>query len=140
MYHPHMPAFLALHMCVLSPAGGNDISKGMRPIYGIMGLCPQHDLLWGILTGREHLRFYGTLKGMSGASLDKRPRNISGIVYHPVTFLSFVHTFMVPCTTATLFRYRTVLGPVDQLSCDCTCSKVRHVQWLLVYGMCDDDC
>jgi hypothetical protein len=50
-------------------AGGNDISKGMRPIFGIMGLCPQHDLLWGALSGREHLRFYGTLKGMSGVCM-----------------------------------------------------------------------
>jgi ABC-type multidrug transport system ATPase subunit len=40
----------------------------MRPIYNIMGLCPQHDLLWATLSGREHLRFYGALKGMSGES------------------------------------------------------------------------
>jgi ABC-type multidrug transport system ATPase subunit len=47
---------------------GHDISHGMRPIYNIMGLCPQHDLLWATLSGREHLRFYGALKGMSGES------------------------------------------------------------------------
>lgn len=32
----------------------------------IMGVCPQHDLLWETLTGREHLMFYGRLKGLKG--------------------------------------------------------------------------
>lgn len=31
-----------------------------------MGVCPQHDLLWDTLTGREHLLFYGRLKGLKG--------------------------------------------------------------------------
>jgi hypothetical protein len=51
--------------CAIATAG-HDISHGMRPIYNIMGFCPQHDLLWTTLSGKEHLRFYGTLKGMSG--------------------------------------------------------------------------
>lgn len=33
----------------------------------LMGVCPQHDLLWETLTGREHLLFYGRLKGLTGA-------------------------------------------------------------------------
>ncbi len=28
--------------------------------------CAQHDLLWEELSGREHLRFYGRLKGLMG--------------------------------------------------------------------------
>ena len=35
----------------------------------IMGVCPQHDLLWDRLTSREHLNFYGRLKGLSGKEL-----------------------------------------------------------------------
>jgi ABC-type multidrug transport system ATPase subunit len=38
----------------------------MAAIYTLMGVCPQHDLLWETLTGREHLLFYGRLKGLRG--------------------------------------------------------------------------
>jgi ABC-type multidrug transport system ATPase subunit len=31
--------------------GGYDITKEMDDIYSLMGVCPQHDLLWGTLTG-----------------------------------------------------------------------------------------
>lgn len=61
-------------------AGGHDIAAGMQPIYSIMGLCPQHDLLWATLSGREHLRFYGTLTGMSGGTALHR-KQISRHVY-----------------------------------------------------------
>jgi ABC-type multidrug transport system ATPase subunit len=33
------------------------------------GVCPQHDVLWEEQTGREHLLFYGRLKGLSGPAL-----------------------------------------------------------------------
>eukprot|EP00878_Enallax_costatus_P039465 GHUV01045210.1.p1 GENE.GHUV01045210.1~~GHUV01045210.1.p1 ORF type:complete len:134 (-),score=17.08 GHUV01045210.1:35-436(-) len=46
--------------------GGYDITKHMDAIYSLMGVCPQHDLLWETLTGREHLLFYGRLKGLKG--------------------------------------------------------------------------
>jgi len=36
-----------------------------------MGLCPQHDLLWETLTSREHLSFYGRLKGLEGKPLEQ---------------------------------------------------------------------
>ena len=31
--------------------GGHDITKDMDAIYTMMGVCPQHDLLWENLTG-----------------------------------------------------------------------------------------
>jgi ABC-type multidrug transport system ATPase subunit len=49
--------------------GGHDITKDMDAIYTLMGVCPQHDLLWDTLTGREHLQFYGRLKGLQGEAL-----------------------------------------------------------------------
>lgn len=49
--------------------GGHDITAEMDAIYTLMGVCPQHDLLWDTLTGREHLLFYGRLKGLEGAWL-----------------------------------------------------------------------
>lgn len=49
--------------------GGYDIRTDMAAIYTLMGVCPQHDLLWETLTGREHLLFYGRLKGLQGKDL-----------------------------------------------------------------------
>jgi ABC-type multidrug transport system fused ATPase/permease subunit len=48
---------------------GKDIRYELSEIYSQMGLCPQHDLLWETLTAREHLSFYGRLKGLEGAPL-----------------------------------------------------------------------
>ncbi|CAL5202078.1 unnamed protein product [Lathyrus oleraceus] len=48
---------------------GLDIRTDMNGIYTSMGVCPQHDLLWEILTGREHLLFYGRLKNLKGSDL-----------------------------------------------------------------------
>jgi len=54
----------------LTPSGGTafieglDILSQMSEIYPLMGVCPQHDLLWDTMTAREHLLFYGRLKGL----------------------------------------------------------------------------
>ncbi|KAL8130675.1 hypothetical protein V2J09_019830 [Rumex salicifolius] len=48
---------------------GKDILSQMDEIYTNMGVCPQHDLLWESLTGREHLLFYGRLKNLKGDAL-----------------------------------------------------------------------
>ena len=37
-----------------------------------IGYCPQFDALFDLLTAEEHLRFYGTLKGLSGEELEKQ--------------------------------------------------------------------
>lgn len=43
---------------------GNDIRNDMGVVYGLMGVCPQEDLLWETLTARDHLLFYGRLKNL----------------------------------------------------------------------------
>ncbi|KAK7281816.1 hypothetical protein RIF29_10113 [Crotalaria pallida] len=48
---------------------GLDIRTHMHGIYTSMGVCPQHDLHWETLTGREHLLFYGRLKNLKGSAL-----------------------------------------------------------------------
>ncbi|KAK3406294.1 hypothetical protein EUGRSUZ_K02457, partial [Eucalyptus grandis] len=48
---------------------GLDIRTHMDGIYTRIGVCPQHDLLWETLTGREHLLFYGRLKNLKGSAL-----------------------------------------------------------------------
>ncbi|KAE8791463.1 ABC transporter A family member 7-like [Hordeum vulgare] len=52
-------------------AHGMDIRMDMDDIYTNMGVCPQHDLLWETLTGKEHLFFYARLKNVKGAALVK---------------------------------------------------------------------
>lgn len=48
---------------------GMDIQLDMDKIYTGIGVCPQHDLLWETMTGREHLMFYGRLKKLKGGKL-----------------------------------------------------------------------
>lgn len=38
---------------------GLDVRTNIDDIYHYIGVCPQQDILWENLTGREHLLFYG---------------------------------------------------------------------------------
>ncbi|XP_069042006.1 phospholipid-transporting ATPase ABCA1 isoform X2 [Lepisosteus oculatus] len=44
---------------------GKDIRTEMDSIRRTLGMCPQHNVLFDILTVEEHVWFYGRLKGMS---------------------------------------------------------------------------
>merc|ERR1711871_603607 len=48
---------------------GNSISEDMSSVNQIMGVCPQHDVLYHRLTGAEHLRLFATMKSSSGAAV-----------------------------------------------------------------------
>ncbi len=50
---------------------GFDIRTDMDRIYTIMGVCPQHDILWETLTARQHMMFYGRLKNLNGTALSE---------------------------------------------------------------------
>ncbi|CAH2052933.1 unnamed protein product [Thlaspi arvense] len=68
-------SFISMMTGLLKPSSGTalvqglDICKDMNKVYTSMGVCPQHDLLWETLTGREHLLFYGRLKNVKGSAL-----------------------------------------------------------------------
>jgi ABC-type multidrug transport system ATPase subunit len=49
---------------------GYDVRENMDAIHMLLGVCPQENILWEELTGREHLMFYGRLKGLTGPELD----------------------------------------------------------------------
>jgi ABC-type multidrug transport system ATPase subunit len=49
---------------------GKSIKHDMATIQQGMGICPQHDHLYDDLTAREHLLFYGRLKGFGGKELN----------------------------------------------------------------------
>jgi len=46
-------------------------SSGMNEIRSKMGVCPQFDLLWDLLTAEEHLELFGRIKGIPESSLAK---------------------------------------------------------------------
>ncbi|CAF1365146.1 unnamed protein product [Adineta ricciae] len=51
---------------------GQDITTDYEQIRKNVGLCPQEDILFDFMTVREHLQFYGRLKGnMSSKELDR---------------------------------------------------------------------
>ncbi|XP_078428108.1 ABC transporter A family member 7-like [Wolffia australiana] len=68
-------SFINMMIGLTKPTSGNacvrgfDIETEMNKVYTSMGVCPQHDMLWETLTGREHLLFYGRLKNLKGPEL-----------------------------------------------------------------------
>ncbi|CAA7031235.1 unnamed protein product [Microthlaspi erraticum] len=70
-------SFINTMIGLVKPTSGSafvqslDICKDMDRVYTSMGVCPQHDLLWETLTGREHLLFYGRLKSLKGSDLNQ---------------------------------------------------------------------
>ena len=46
---------------------GHSVTRARRAVYRLLGVCPQHDVLWSELTVLEHLRLYGALKRMAAA-------------------------------------------------------------------------
>ncbi|KAI8349326.1 P-loop containing nucleoside triphosphate hydrolase protein, partial [Mortierella sp. GBAus27b] len=43
---------------------GADIRTEMATVHSKIGVCPQHDILWGDLTVADHLLFYSRLRGI----------------------------------------------------------------------------
>lgn len=51
---------------------GNSIRTDMRQIRQMIGVCPQHDVLWAELTVLEHLRIYAHLRGIPTSEVQSR--------------------------------------------------------------------
>merc|ERR1719456_1832093 len=54
--------------------GDYNIQNDMDNIYSEMGICPQHNILWGELTAESHQYFFGRLKGQKGEALKNEVR------------------------------------------------------------------
>ena len=57
-------------------AYGHDIETEMDSIRKIMGVCPQHDILFENLTVKEHLEMFATFKGMKSEDIDKEVKKL----------------------------------------------------------------
>ena len=60
--------------------GQYNIQNNMENIYSEMGICPQHNIIWGELTAESHQYFFGRLKGQKGAALKNEvKRNLEAV-------------------------------------------------------------
>ncbi|GJD05687.1 ABC transporter A family member 8 [Galdieria sulphuraria] len=50
---------------------GFDLKRERKHILSRLGICPQFDILWSDLTGKEHLYFYCRLRGIIGKECEK---------------------------------------------------------------------
>lgn len=50
---------------------GFDLRKNLIKARSSIGLCPQHNILFDDLTVREHIQFYGRLKGLSNEDVEE---------------------------------------------------------------------
>lgn len=55
---------------------GRSILDDMIGVRQLVGICPQHDVLWNKLTCREHLQLFAGLKGMTGKAVDAHIREL----------------------------------------------------------------
>jgi len=53
-----------------------DLEYSLGEIRTYMGICPQHNVLWDNLTGKEHLEFYARIKGLRGHELDQEVKKM----------------------------------------------------------------
>ena len=53
---------------------GKSIKEEMTQVQKIMGVCPQHDVLFAEMTAEEHLRFWARFKGVQRNQLDAHVR------------------------------------------------------------------
>ena len=60
--------------------GGHSIREGMDQVRQSLGLCPQHNMLFEDLTVREHLVFFGMLKGMSKSDAEEEGAKYIGML------------------------------------------------------------
>ncbi|KAL8581035.1 hypothetical protein ACOMHN_012686 [Nucella lapillus] len=64
---------------VLAPSEGEVLVEGQRTegCTGLLGICPQHNVLFEYMTVKEHMNFYGGVKGhLSGVELERDIRKL----------------------------------------------------------------
>mmetsp|Transcript_15168 Transcript_15168/g.38033 ORF Transcript_15168/g.38033 Transcript_15168/m.38033 type:complete len:997 (+) Transcript_15168:4616-7606(+) len=72
---------------------GLNITSQMERIYTIMGVCPQHDIHWGLLSAKQHLLFYARLKNIPSTELEQSVKVALGAVNLLDRMNEPVHTF-----------------------------------------------
>lgn len=90
---------LSIVSCLLTPDGGEvriqgrKVEQGDRELRRVIGIVPQELALYGELTARENLIFFGRLYGLRGDDLDRRVREVLDMVGLPDRADRRVETF-----------------------------------------------
>lgn len=53
---------------------GKSVKNDMDSIRPFLGVCPQHDILWDQLTGKEHLELFARIKGIANDKIQDEVR------------------------------------------------------------------
>ena len=61
-------------MCILVCLQDISDSNDMMALRHLIGVCPQHDILFDELTCGEHLKLYGIIKGVDPDRIDNQVR------------------------------------------------------------------
>ena len=67
---------------------GKDIRVDIKGVRQSLGLCPQHNVLFDNLSVIDHMWFYGSLKGLSGKSLEEEIEKYAIYISSKVFFCS----------------------------------------------------
>ncbi|HSL42421.1 MAG TPA: ATP-binding cassette domain-containing protein [Anaerolineales bacterium] len=77
---------ISMLSCLLQPSGGNayvmgySIVRDPNKVKGMIGIVPQDIALYGDLSARENLSFWGRMYGLRGDPLDKRVDEVLEII------------------------------------------------------------
>lgn len=69
---------ISMLSCLLAPTGGDatidghSISKAPKQVKQVIGVVPQEIALYGTISAKENLEFWGKMYGLSGANLNER--------------------------------------------------------------------
>ncbi|EFA79499.1 hypothetical protein PPL_07550 [Heterostelium album PN500] len=56
---------------------GHSIASQMSQVRNVIGVCPQHDVIWKELTVFEHLKIYAALKGITSKHVDEEAEKMA---------------------------------------------------------------
>ena len=89
----HLYDLSLIYTGALPPSGGDVrvmghsllAADGLEVAQGVMGVCPQFDVLWDELTGQEHMYIYGCIKGLPASEVSIS-RVFGGLAHMQVTW------------------------------------------------------
>ena len=50
---------------------GISVRKNLDAVRSMLGVCPQHDILWNDLTAREHMQLFAEMKGVPSMEINE---------------------------------------------------------------------
>lgn len=83
---------------------GHDVSTQIADIRKNLGVCPQHDILYPLLTVEEHFRLFASFKGVPPSLQKQEVDNMIQIV--GLTEKRHVRKYLRVCMYACMYQFR----------------------------------